>query len=331
MKLSKSKLVNLPAVYVTEIVKLRSKYYYLVASEDRGENAYIIDSETLEKKDLWKGDTGVMNIVQIPGREELLCITKFYPIFQSSCAEISLLKPQNEDIFGTWEKEVVLKVPYCHRIGVVKNDEGKLFLISSALCEKKEYETDWRFPGAAYISEIPTKEGEKWELKKFLSPLTKNHGLWIEDGNKCYITAEEGIFKMDFSNYKSGEDVNVEKISSTPTSDISLSPSFYATIEPFHGDTGSLYTKEGKIIKSYPIKFGHAVWTGKLFSQNVVILGERDGEKALKIYNVDTGEEMTIDQGIGPTQITVLDLGSEVRILSANHGAGNVYLYTLTV
>ena len=76
MKIEKRKICDLPMVYVTAELTLGGKRYLAAASEAPGEHAYIIDPETGDYAELWQGDTGVMNIIQIPGEERLLATVR---------------------------------------------------------------------------------------------------------------------------------------------------------------------------------------------------------------------------------------------------------------
>ena len=89
-----------------------------------------------EYAELWQGDTGVMNVIQIPGTEQLLAITRFYPIFQSREAAICLLTPPADGYMKPWTIREVALLPFCHRIGVVESRNG-LFLLGCQLCHDK--------------------------------------------------------------------------------------------------------------------------------------------------------------------------------------------------
>lgn len=325
MKIEKRKLADLTAVYVTNELTLGGRRYYAAASENPGEHAYIFDTEKDEMSPLWLGDTGCMNVIQIPGEEKLLAITKFYPVFKSKEAEICLLEPTEKGYLSPWKKTTVLKVPYVHRIGCFENKKGEKFLIVCALCKDKDFVDDWSKPGAFYVCKI----GE-WKLTKLVDGILKNHGLWIAGKSDVYVTSENGVMYFDFSDYEEGKVVKPLLLSGHPTSDLSVSDDGYATIEPFHGDKGRLYSWSGEIKAEYDINFGHVVWYGTLFGRKYIIYGSRGGDKQLEMKDIESKETTIIDENVGPTQITVVDCGDWVEILSANHGAGTVYLYTLT-
>lgn len=336
MNIEKVKIVDLPMVYVTAELTLGGKRYLAAVSEAPGEHAYIIDPETCDYAELWQGDTGVMNVIQIPGTDKLLTITRFYPIFQSKEAAICLLEPTQKGYMSPWRIREVLRLPFCHRIGIVRNPNG-LFVLGCALCEDKAYQEDWNQPGAIYMAPIPQNTDGEWKLTKVFGGLTKNHGLHIEDGNQVYICAENGVLHFDMADYRAGEERMPTLISATPTSDISIAhvdgARMAGVIEPFHGDTLALYALDKNryaLQGRWDISFGHVVWLGEVLGQPAIIAGSRGGDRQLELIFIRTGERIELDRNVGPTQISVYRDGGRVKILAANHGAGEVSLYTLT-
>lgn len=335
MKIQKTRLAELPWVYSTAEVNLEGKRYLVAASEGRGERAYIIDAQTLQSSELWIGDTGVMNVVQIPGRSQLLAITGFYPVFQSREAAVCLLEPTSRGYLSPWRITRVLELPFCHRIGIVQNPHG-LFLIGCQLCADKDFQEDWTKPGAIWAAPIPQKAEGPWEWSKVFEGLTKNHGLFIENGHQVYIGSGNGLMLFDMAHYRGGERLWPKLVSTTPTSDLWIAGNgeerVLAAIEPFHGNTLGVYRlEEGSCEAQWKrdIDFGHVVWAGRVFGEQAVILGNRGGEKALELVFWQRGETVILDRDAGPTQITVYEEGNEVRILCASHAAGEVCLYTL--
>ena len=336
MNLQKRKIVDLPWVYATAELTLGGKRYLSAISEARDGHAYIIDPETFEAADLWVGDTGVMNLIQIPGREQLLVITRFYPVFQSQEAQICLLTPSQKGYMAPWTIKPVMQLPFCHRIGIVQSENG-LFVIGCQLCRDKDFQEDWSQPGGIWMAPIPDAPDGEWKLTRVFDGLTKNHGLFIAQGNQVYISCENGVLLFDMARYQTGQTVRPTLVTTTPTSDIWLAQGAQAllvgAIEPFHGDTLSIYnlTATGYNRQEfYAIHFGHVVWLGNVLGKACAIVGNRGGDKSLRLITLDTGETLTLDSDVGPTQITVYEDGGQFHILAANHGAGEVCLYTLT-
>lgn len=327
MNIDAKKLADLPAVYVTAELMLGGKRYFAAASENPGEHAYIFDPETGEKAELWTGDTGCMNIIQIPNTEKLLCITKFYPVFKSKDAEVSILEPTEKGYMSPWKKTVVFHLPYVHRIGCFTS-KGKNYVIACALCKDKDFVEDWSKPGAVYVA--PIEDKNKWSLTMQVNGLLKNHGLFISGDSDVYVTSENGIMYFDFSAYEEGNIVKPALISGFPTSDISIDAEKLAAIEPFHGNKVRVYDKKMNILKEYDITFGHVVWVGTILGDECLIIGERGDKKELTVHNLRTNEKTILGEGVGPTQISVISEENKAIVLSANHGAGTVDLYTLT-
>ena len=126
-------------------------------------------------------------------------------------------------------------------------------------------------------------------------------------------------------------------VTTTPTSDICISKDkegmLAGVIEPFHGDKLALYRITDNtydLLSDYDIDFGHVVWVGSLFGRTAVIAGSRGGEqKQLEIISPEDGTRTILDTDVGPTQITVYEDKNTIKILSANHGSGDISLYTL--
>lgn len=336
MNIEKHKIVDLPMVYVTAELNLGGKRYLAAVSEAPGEHAYIIDPETKDYAELWQGETGVMNVIQIPGTDKLLTITRFYPIFQSKEAAICLLEPTENGYMSPWKIREVLRLPFCHRIGIVQNDNG-LFVIGCALCEDKAFQDDWSQPGAIWMAPIPENTDDEWQMTKVFGGLTKNHGLHIEDGNQVYICAENGVLHFDMAAYKAGETLMPTLVTATPTSDISITHAdgecLAGVIEPFHGNTLALYAlgkNRYELKGKWDIDFGHVCWVGDVLGKTALIAGSRGGNKQLEVIYAESGERVVLGEGVGPTQVSVYREADCVKILAANHGAGEVSLYTLT-
>ena len=335
MNIRKKVIASSPGVYSTAEFLFDNEQFLATASENRGEKAYIIDPRTLEYKQLYEGEVGVMNIVQVPQKKQLLCITKFYPIFQSKETTICSLTPRDDNVLSTWDKKEIKILPFCHRIGVVTI--GKTYyLLACTLCEDKDFQEDWSKPGSLWIARIPEDPSGTWDFHKVFEGLTKNHGLFIEHDNQVYISSDNGVMLFDFTIYREGSLLIPILVSNAPTSDIYIHEykerRLIAAIEPFHGDKLNLYQETNnqiELVNSFAISFGHIVWIGLLFEELVLIVGNRGSEKNLEIINISDGRRELIDTGVGSTQMSVYYEQNSVKILSANHGSGEISLYTI--
>ncbi len=334
MHIEKKKLMNLKGVYVAECLNLGNRRYYAVASEDRGEGAYLIDSDKFQVTPFWRGESGVMNIIQLPFSDKALCIDKFYPVFQSKEAEISILDSVGKNYSEVWNRTPIAQLPFCHRIGVVKGLKEN-FLIACTLCEDKNFQDDWSMPGSVYLASIDEsiKNGE-WKFKKIYGGLVKNHGLYIFNDSHLYVASDEGVLYFDFSLYSAGKEIIPIVISDAPTSDLCVCSSdekiVMATIEPFHGNSVAVYEiddSKAKLIWTSNISFGHVIWCGNILGEDCVIVGSRGGDRRLELYSIEGKLKSIIDEDVGPTQISVYSTNDGAFILSANHGVGDVSLY----
>jgi hypothetical protein len=344
MNIHKQKLADLEGVYSTSIIDLDGKRYLAGASENRGKESFLFSPPHWEKSLLWGTPGGVMNIVQIPGTSRLLSITDFYPVFQSENAAVCEITPAG-NFQDPWNIEQVLSVPFVHRIGLVKNVDAA-YLLCCSLCKSKAFQDDWSTPGSLFISPIPEKNNpDPWRLKEIFTGLSKNHGLFIYRDNQVFVAAGEGIFFFDFSRYDLNRDIKPAHVSETPTSDIFVDDMDndgnleMGTIEPFHGNSFALYRLRDSgpvLLHRSELEFGHVVWIGTIFGVPSAITANRGGDKALVLHQNKTGniendrwEKTVIDSGTGTTQISVFAGQDKVYVFAANHGIGEIGLYTV--
>lgn len=330
MKIEKKHLGKLAGAYSTAYANIEGHHYYICASENRNGDAFIFDAETLKCGRLWTGDYGVMNVIQIPDTDNLLAITKFYPVFVSHEAQICLLSKKEKNPLMPWDKKKLLDVPYVHRIGIVQNKRGLSFLIICTLCKTKAFEQDWSQPGSVYVCPIPRDfENGPWTKTEILSGLTKNHGLWIENGF-VYVASQNGITCFDFTDYTEGIPKSAV-LTTTPVGDVAVCNRYYATIEPFHGTEACVYDKAFNRIFETNVEKGHVAWIGEILGDYYALFCDRAGDRRSILINLATKEEMLVDKNVGATQVTVIPKSkTEAVFLAANHGASSVDLYIVT-
>jgi hypothetical protein len=81
---------------------------------------------------------------------------------------------------------------------------------------------------------------------------------------------------------------------------------------------------------------GHVLWAGEILGRPGLLVGGRDGQKELRLYRKSgpQGKDFSyelIDEGIGPTQIAVVDRGRDsAGLIVAAHGVNEVRTYSLT-
>jgi len=344
VKTEKRVLASLEGIYSTSVVTLGGRQYLIGASENVGKATLLLRADGSGSSVICDAPGGVMNVVQMPGSDELLSITDFFPIFKSEGASVYRLTPASGRL-DAWERKKALTIPFVHRIGIVRGASGRPFLLASTLCESKAYQDDWSKPGSVYVTPIPASPAQEWSLAPVFSGLTKNHGLFIQDERVAYVAAEEGIVRLDFSKYSDGGRPESDFISRVPSSDLFMADIDgdgvleAAVIEPFHGDGLALYKlRDGGMENLYrdAICFGHAIWIGTLRGVPSMLVGNRGGKKELLLYRnrskglaASAWEKTVIDEGGGPTQVSVLFEGDRPCVLSANHETGEAVLYRL--
>ena len=68
----------------------------------------------------------------------------------------------------------------------------------------------------------------------------------------------------------------------------------------------------------------------KYFTDAIKEYSKRIGRYCkLEIVELETGARTVLEEGVGPTQISIYPDGDTYKILAANHGAGEVTIYTL--
>lgn len=340
MKIEKKKLLELYRCYATSTMFVEGKRKLLLATEGEGP-CFMYDAKTFEETKVWDGPGGTMSIIPIPKKDgEFLAVQNFFPTFQSENAIIVWGKFKE----GKWVIKELFKLPYLHRFDILEVD-GDNYFIGAVLCNSKKDKDDWSDPGKIYVGKLPKDLNEEIKLSVIKEGLTKNHGYCrakYKGINVGLVTAEEGVFRVTPPN-KENSKWNVEKILDRPTSDVATvdidndGEEELITIEKFHGNhfrINKKYGNEYKIIYEYEkeMDFGHVVWGGKLRNTNVAIGGYRRCNKELfYVKCIDSEnlkfETVTIEEGIGPSNITVINGEEEDIILSANREVGQGVVY----
>jgi hypothetical protein len=83
------------------------------------------------------------------------------------------------------------------------------------------------------------------------------------------------------------------------------------------------------------LSFGHIVWAGELLGGPALLAGSRRERRELRLYRPDrqggvARDYQVIDEGIGPSQLSVVSLGERRALLYvAAHGVDEVRIYDL--
>lgn len=240
-------------------------------------------------------------------------------------------------------------LPYTHR-AAVSTVGGRQCFLGSTLCAAKAFKYDWTQPGGVHLAVIPDEIDSQWEFKQIVTGLNKNHGMDFARLDKAdrggfLLSAMEGLFFMEIPESPDGR-WEVETIAEGEHSDAFAydwdaagRPQIFA-ISPFHGNTVTIYRPgrdrwSGTVITD-DVSMGHVLWAGDLLGRPGLLVGGRDGKKELRLYRktAPNGKDFScelIDEGIGPTQIAVVDRGKDsVGLIVAAHAVNEVRTYTLT-
>lgn len=339
MRVLKQHLADLDAVYVVSSIEISGQRNLLAATEGHGQ-CLIFSPPDWHQSVVWDGPGGSMTLAGLPCQPNaFLGIQEFFPVFQSEGAGVVLAQLRDDG----WNVRRVFDLPFIHRFEVVPV-EGRVFVLAASLCGGKDFRDDWSRPGALYVAEVPHDLSGQWPLREIKTGITRNHGMCrarLSGEDAILVTGAEGAFVVHPPK-KLGEEWRVEQIMSH---EVSEAVAFdldgdgveeIATIEPFHGDKLGVYKKTAsgyREVYSQAIAFGHALWAGKLLGRPGLLIGNRGGSKGLAMLtpaasDLGSFDSAEIDSGVGPTQFLVLPETNQ--LLSANHGAGEVALYTFS-
>ncbi len=158
---------------------------------------------------------------------------------------------------------------------------------------------------------------------------------------EIFVGGTEGVFRV----YPEDGTWKTEHLLDVPTSDIVFEDldgdgeEELAVIEEFHGNRCAVFKRERGEWKRYlefPMQFGHVLWGGNAGGTRALITGSRAGDRELVLRRLSSkegglsvAEEIVIDKGQAPAQITVTEENGRTVILAANHGMGQAVLYRL--
>lgn len=345
MKIEKKILAELNRCYATAGFKIDGVDTALLATEGEGACYAFTGKDFGERRTVWDGPGGTMSIVPIPGRTgEFLAVQKFFKLFQWDEAVIVWVKP---GAGGSFSARQILALPYIHRFDLFRVGDTIHFL-GCTLAEAKDTRDDWSRAGKAYVGELGADWDRPLELRVLREGLYRNHGysrsVW-KGREAGLVTSDEGAFAFTPPRAK-GEDWSVERFMDWPISDIAAvdidgdGELEYATIEPWHGQYFRVYkrTPAGFVrIYEHPeaSEFYHVVVAAELRGKPVFIGGCRRGSQHLFFLRAATAdplalEAVTIEDGVGPSNVAVLKEPGRDVIISANREKGEAAVYFVT-
>ncbi|MDO4573331.1 MAG: hypothetical protein Q4C13_08170 [Clostridia bacterium] len=342
MRVKKLDLMRLERCYAVAAVPVRGRMQMIFATEGQGA-CCAFDLEGRRQPDVWTEPGGTMSIVPVPGRDaDFLAVQRFFPTFDAADARIVRAQMQAD---GEWRVQTAALLPYVHRFDLLQAG-GRVYLIASSLCEAKNAKDDWSSPGRVYAGVLPENGEGALKLEPVLDGLVKNHGYSrcrYQGRDAALVTAEEGVFLL--CPPEAGADSwTVRQLLDKPASDAVLTDlngdgrDELVTIEAFHGDRLTVYEQDGasgfRTAYRYerPFEFGHVVCAARLGGVATVVCGCRRAGKELFLLRASRGgyEYEILDEGVGPSNVAVLNLPDRDLILAANREAAMASLYILT-
>ncbi len=345
MNITKKFLATLPRCYATASFPIRGQPTVLLATEGEGACLAWDAADFQNQRTVWDGPGGTMAIIPIPGKDgEFLAIQKFFKLFQWDEAIIVWVKPLAD---GTFASRQILHLPYIHRFDLF-NENGHIWFLGCSLAESKETRDDWSKAGKVYAAELGADWDVPLEPRVIKDGLYRNHGYarstW-KGRDAGLVTSDEGAFAITPPSTPHGE-WTIEQFMDWPISDIAAcdidgdGEPEYATIEPWHGQYFRIYKKiDGAFVRIWEhpevADFYHVVVSARLGGQNVFVGGCRRGSQQLFYVHARAAssqalEAVTIEEGVGPSNVAILNQPDRDIIVSANREKGEAAVYIVT-
>lgn len=357
MTIEKKFLCELPRCYAVTHLEIGGTSTVLVATEGEGAAYAFTGPDYSEKRVLWEGPGGTMSMVPIPGRAgEFLAIQKFFKLYQWDEAIIVWVKPR---IDGSFEAREILHLPYIHRFDLFLKG-NRVHFLGCTLAESKETRDDWSKAGKIYVGELADDWDEPLKVRVLKDGLFRNHGysrsVW-KGREAGLVTADQGAFALTPPEGP-GRDWTIEQFMDWPISDIAAcdidgdGELEYATIEPWHGEHFRVYKREmagsgaggaaagagaaggWRRIYAHPevAEFYHVVAGANLAGEPAFVGGCRRGSQHLFYVRAASKdplalEAVTIEDGVGPSNVAVFSEAGRDVIVSANREKGEAALY----
>ena len=340
MKIEKQSLTKMDRCYAANSLCIHGKKHVMLASEGEGP-CIVWEAPNYDKSHaIWEKPGGTMSIVPIKGTDgEFLAVQKFFRMYDWEEAKIVHVKPLENQ---KHEVKDLLLLPYVHRFDLL-TVHGKHYFIGCTLATKKKDKDDWSNPGKIWVGEFDGKAIINVKILK--EGLTKNHGysrLSLNGQDVGLVTAEEGAFVVT-PPAQPGQEWKVEQIMDWPISDIAAididgdGELEFATIEDFHGCYFRIYKKiNGSFTKVFEhpevTEFYHVVVAAKLAGKPVFIGGCRRGKQQLFYVQTTSQhplklEATLIEEGVGPSNVHVVNEEKRDIIVSANRETAEAALY----
>lgn len=346
MNIRKTSLGQSSRVYAVAALRIKGAPHFLSATELYGEWNHFGPPD-YRPNIASHHPGGVMGLVSLPGETgALLALEQCYPTYNFLNSRISLALPA-KDPGGLWLKKPLAAIPYLHRVGVFPGKDA-LWVIASTLCGAKQTKDDWAVPGAVYAARFDANnEDTPLIFTPILQNISRNHGMHIapfRGRQTLFISGMEGLFALCPQRDDDHTRWDCKRLLAHDVSDACCfdfdgdGAEEIAAIEPFHGNRVVMYhvTPEGLLpFAQESVDYGHVLWGGFIRGRRCLLIGSRRGAKDLRllVFRGDgtvAYDTLTLDQGAGPANVSVVSQDDRDFILCANHTCGETALYEIT-
>ena len=334
--IKKETILNIRNVYTAAAFQVDGTTYVAAGSETEPE-VYLCQLDRRKVERLPDCPGGMMSFLPVPGHpDQFISIMGLFPPFIGE--EAGLFLHQREA--GGWNTVRAMDLPFAHRCEIIRNG-GENFLLAASVSIHKENPSDWSRPGELHLISLDRQSTIPWSSEVLDMSIVRNHGMTrarIGGNEAVCISGAEGIFYLERD---SGGRWKFRPVFDREVSEMSFADldgdgqDELVTIEPFHGETLSIYKRTGKHWMTQftaPLSFGHGLSAGRFNGMPVVIVGNRSGSRNLEMFTIGDIKQGSVKKSIvepeaGPTQTQVFRMDGRDYILSANQRKDEVALY----
>ncbi len=349
MKVVQSSLTRMELPYsITQVPALAFNGMPAIAVGSEGNDSLLLlRSPEYRPEVLAEGPGGFISLCSLDwaGRPFLLASTLFKPVFKAAGCT---LEAYPLDTGPAPAPEHIGPLSYTHRLGLAEVG-GTRCLLASTLCGGKDFQDDWSKPGSVFVAPVPAASGnaaDAWKFRPVSGGLSKNHGMdaAVLGGRRGFLlSAHEGLFFLALPQDPSGS-WERELITAGEHSDAfagawdAKNDPVIFSLSPFHGNVLSIHRRQPhgweRQTLDDSLGFGHVVWAGMFLGRPGLLVGSRAGRKELALYRPSADKvftKETIDEGAGPSQITVVQgEKGEAVIFACAHARGEVVRYSIS-
>ena len=348
MKFRKHALADISKCYSALGQEIDGEPHLFFAGEGDG-SVHVFHGEGFSlHQTLTDGGGGTMSIVPIPGKKGWILISRgFYSMVESQDSVIELIRYEN-GAFSAPQR--LTSLPYLHRFGLVTAPDNTVYLIAATIADYKKNKDDWDHPGHLYYAVLPDHFDKLTELclTRLPGDYYINHGFYVHKSNgieSAYIGCLNGIFQISPPETVNDKNFLINQLLDIPASDIAFcdidrdGEDELAVLSPFHGDQFKIYKRIDDTYREVyhcPIEndFYHAVSGATICKEPVFVVGARQLASQLLLVRWDeksrTFANQIVEDGVGPSNVAVVNLSSCDILLSANRKINQAAIYIFT-